>query len=489
MFHAGVFRAAPVMALLLCGTAAQALTADQVWADWQALASGAGIAVSSATEVKGDGELRLNGVRIAPEGATGGITISELAIVEEDDGSVTFYPEEIKVDVVAPAGASGNVVVAHEGLGVSVHEDAGGLGYGAFADSLSVVTKITGPNENLDVTVNLDGLDGRYTRETTGMLVNLLAKRLAYSVAQKTSFSDSTQVSDTADIDLAAELSIPAGLDLMSLQSPTDFFAAARNGLGLVAEVTQGPSSGSLTDANPMVPMSMRFSAGPAKTGFEMNKDIFAFDTQVSTVAATLLPPMLPVETPVSMDEMVMSFGMPVVAAEAADYGLGLKFGNLVIGDAVWGMIDPGAVLARDPVNLDLDLTGAAKIDLLDLMESDENGTPPKSVPELISADINTLSVNLAGAALTGTGAFTFDNAMVAMGGPPMPLGVADLRLSGGNKLVDGLVAMGILSSDDAMGARMMMAMFGKPEGEDVLTSKIEAKEGGAIIVNGQRIQ
>jgi hypothetical protein len=31
--------------------------------------------------------------------------------------------------------------------------------------------------------------------------------------------------------------------------------------------------------------------------------------------------------------------------------------------------------------------------------------------------------------------------------------------------------------------------MFGKPEGEDVLTSKIEAKEGGAIFVNGQRIQ
>jgi hypothetical protein len=198
---------------------------------------------------------------------------------------------------------------------------------------------------------------------------------------------------------------------------------------------------------------------------------------------------MVPVETPISMDEVVMSFGMPVVATEPSDYGLAMKFGNLVIGDAVWGMMDPGAVLARDPINLDVNLTGKAKIDLLDLMESGENGTPPKSMPELISADINTLALNLAGAAMTGTGAFTFDNSMVAAGGPPMPLGAADLRLSGGNKLVDGLVALGVLSDDDAMGARMMMAMFGKPEGEDVLTSKIEAKEGGAIFVNGQRIQ
>jgi len=489
MFHAKVLKAAPVMAILLCGTAAQALTADQVWGDWQALAASADIRLSAATEVKGDGELKLNGVTLGPNGGTGGITISEVTLVEEEDGSVTIYPEEIKVDVVPPAGVSGKVEIAHEGLGISVHEDEGGLGYGAFADSLSVVTKITGPNENLDVDVKLEALDGRYTRETTGMLVNVLAERLAYSIAQKDAFVDSNQTSDTTGLDMAAELTIPEGLDLMSLQSPAAFFAAARNGLGLLVEVKQATSNGSITDANPMLPTNVSFTSGEGVTGLEMNKDTFAFDTQVANVAGTLLPPMMPVETPISLDMMLLSFGMPTVAAEPADYGLGMKLTNLVLGDSLWGMVDPGAVLARDPVNLDVDVTGQVKIDLLDLMESDENGTPPKSMPELISANINALSLNLAGADLSGTGAFTFDNSMVAMGGPPMPLGAADLRLSGGNKLVDGLVALGVMSEEDAMGARMMMAMFGKPEGDDVLTSKIEAKEGGAIIVNGQRIQ
>lgn len=489
MFQSKVLKAASVMAFLLCGTAAQALTADQVWADWQALASGMDVKVSAATEVKGDGELKLNGVSIAPSGAKGGITISEVTLVEEDDGSVTIYPEEIKVDVVPPEGMTGNLDVMHEGFGISVHEDAGGLGYGAFADSLSIVSKISGPDRNFDVDLKVEGLEGRYSRETTGMLLSLVGQHMTYSIVQKDTFMDSKQTSDTTGLDLAAELTIPAGLDLMSLQTPADFFAAARNGLGLLVDFKQVSSNGTLEDANPMIPMNLSFTSGAAVTKLEMTKENFAADTQVAGVSATLLPPMVPVEIPVTMDEMMLAFGMPVVSIVPSDYGFGLKMANLVIGEGAWSMIDPGATLPRDPINLEIDVSGQAKVDLLDLMESGESGTPPKSIPELLSADINTLGLSLAGAALTGTGAFTFDNSMVAMGGPPMPIGAADLRLVGGKKLVDGLVAMGILSSDDAMGARMMMAMFGKPEGDDVLTSKIEAKEGGAIFVNGQRIQ
>jgi hypothetical protein len=489
MFQSKVLKAVPVMALLLSGTAAQALTADQVWADWQALAMGAGVKISAATEVKGDGELTLNGVTLAPQGGKGGATISEVMLVEEDDGSVTIYPEDIKVDVSPPEGRTGKLDIVHEGLGLSVHEDEGGLGYGAFADSLSVMVQASGPNTNLDLKVNLTALDGRYTREKLGMLLGIAAERLTYDIANKDSSVDSKQTSDTTGLDLTAELTVPAGLDLMSLQGPADFFAAARNGLGLLVEVKQGSSDGTVEDASPFMPLNMRFTSGEAVTGIEMNTDTFAVDTQVSSVAATLLPPMVPAEIPISMDQMMIAYGMPVVTAEPSDYGLAMKLANLVIGEGAWAMVDPGATLARDPINLDVDVSGKVKIDLIDLMESSENGTQPKSLPELMTLDVTTLGLSLAGAALSGSGAFTFDNTLVAAGGPPMPLGSADLRLEGGNKLIDGLIAIGILSEQDAMGARMMMAMFGKPEGDDVLTSKVEAKEGGAIFVNGQRIQ
>jgi hypothetical protein len=84
---------------------------------------------------------------------------------------------------------------------------------------------------------------------------------------------------------------------------------------------------------------------------------------------------------------------------------------------------------------------------------------------------------------LAGTGAFTFDNSM----GIPMPLGEANVTVTGANALIDGLIATGLLSEDDAMGARMMMGMFMVPGANaDELTSKIEAKEGMQILVNGQ---
>ena len=84
---------------------------------------------------------------------------------------------------------------------------------------------------------------------------------------------------------------------------------------------------------------------------------------------------------------------------------------------------------------------------------------------------------------LPATGAFTFDNSM----GIPMPLGEANVTVTGANALIDGLIATGLISEDDAMGARMMMGMFMVPGANpDELTSKIEAKEGMQILVNGQ---
>ena len=91
---------------------------------------------------------------------------------------------------------------------------------------------------------------------------------------------------------------------------------------------------------------------------------------------------------------------------------------------------------------------------------------------------------------LTGTGAFTFDNTdLVTFDGVPAPTGKMELTLKGGNGLLDKLVAMGLIPSDQAMGARMMMAMFAKPgDGEDTLNSTLEFKDKG-FFANGQRLQ
>jgi PPE-repeat protein len=109
---------------------------------------------------------------------------------------------------------------------------------------------------------------------------------------------------------------------------------------------------------------------------------------------------------------------------------------------------------------------------------------------ELNSLDINNLLVKIVGAQLSGNGGFTFDNTdMVTFNGMPKPTGAVNLNLSGANALIDKLVNMGLLPQEQAMGARMMMGLFTVPQGDDVLSSKIEINEQGHILANGQRIQ
>jgi hypothetical protein len=107
------------------------------------------------------------------------------------------------------------------------------------------------------------------------------------------------------------------------------------------------------------------------------------------------------------------------------------------------------------------------------------------------SIDINALELTAAGASLTGTGAFEIDNSDTqTFSGMPKPVGAVDLKLVGGNGLIDKLVAMGLLPEDQAMGARMMMGLFTIPSGTpDTLTSKIEVNDQGHVLANGQRLR
>ena len=91
MFRMKSFVAAPALALLLSGTAHAALTSDQVWQSWKDAGAMIGLEVTAATENSAGGVLSLNGVSIAPAGMAG-ITISDMTMTTEADGSVTVAP-------------------------------------------------------------------------------------------------------------------------------------------------------------------------------------------------------------------------------------------------------------------------------------------------------------------------------------------------------------------------------------------------------------
>jgi hypothetical protein len=190
-------------------------------------------------------------------------------------------------------------------------------------------------------------------------------------------------------------------------------------------------------------------------------------------------------------EESDFRLALPVTASdEPRDFALRTALRGLTVSDSIWALFDPMGVLPRDPATLALDLAGKARwfVDILDPEAAAATTEAPGELNELTLAG---LELRLAGAELTGSGAFTFDNAdTTTFEGMPRPEGAVDLTLVGGNALLDKLVSMGLVPEDQAMGARMMLGLFARPgDGEDTLVSKIEINREGQVLANGQRLR
>jgi hypothetical protein len=495
MFRMKSYLAAPAVAVLMTGTAHAALTADQVWQSWKDAGAMIGLTISAATENNAGGVLTLNGVSIAPEGMAG-LTISDMTLTEQSDGSVTIEPGA-DIGMAMTGDTEGSVNLAHDGLTITAREADGGLAYDYAAAKLDVVYDTTYPGMSFDGseaptvtsagTVGFTNLAGTYsdtpgTNRTFGL--DIKADNLAYT----TSLDDpgmemkQTSTSETAGIEMSMDFALPTTIALAGIASAADFTTALNEGLAFTLTTKQGESAGTMTQESAFMPMDLVMKAGGGEGSVVFNKDTFSVKSTAAGLDISSEPGMMPVPVRVTSGPMQFDLTTPVIATEAAgDYAFVLKLADFSLNEEAWAMFDPNAALSRDAAQIAIDISGKTMIDLPAVMSAEETGgVPPVPAPE--SLNITELGVQVAGAALATTGAFTFDNSM----GMPMPLGEANVTVTGANALIDGLIATGLMSDEDAMGARMMMGMFMVPAGEDTLTSKIEAKEGMQILVNGQ---
>jgi Uncharacterized protein conserved in bacteria (DUF2125) len=499
MFRMKSFIAAPAVALLLSGTAHAALTADQVWQSWKDAAAKAGLEVSAATENKDGGKLTLNGVAVGLPGAPV-VTISDMVMTEAADGSVAIVPGA-DIGVAVTGDTKGSVKLTHEGLTLTARDANGGLAYDFAAAKMDLVYDTTYPGMSFDGspapdvkssgTVGFANLSGTYS-DTPGTNRTFAADIKADTLAYKTLNDDpslelkQTSESTTSDIAMSFSLALPSTIVLGPETSPADFGKALQEGLAIRFSTKQGDSVGSMIQESPSFGMTFNIKAGAGEGTGEFNKDVFSIRSTGAGLEVDTTSPMMPAPVKVTSGPIEFAMSLPVTAPETAgDFAFLMKLNQLSINEEAWAMIDPGKAIPRDAADLAIDITGKTKMDLPGMITAEETGGVP-AVPQPESLDIKQLMVKAAGAALTGTGAFTFDNSM----GVPMPLGAADVSVTGANKLIDGLIATGLVAAEDATGIRMMMGMFMKPgAGADELTTKVEAKEGFSIFVNGQQIQ
>ncbi|MGH1577990.1 DUF2125 domain-containing protein [Planktotalea sp.] len=493
--------------VFLAGAASADVTAKNIWDDWKAYMSGFGYAVE-AQEVMSGKTLQISDLSMTapmPEGAGKlSITWGKIDFVENGDGTVNLvFPEVTPLSFSAqgPDGevVSGVVEYTVKGMNMIASGDPSKVTYNYTADELSLKLnelEVEGEKFGADVfTAEFASKDlvGSSVMEP-GSIRKIVQEMKSGATNYVVNFrepggDDTVAINGTiASLAFDGETNIPAEMNLENMaKSLEDGFSAA-GGFGY----TGSSAEFAFTDGGDTV--SGTSSAESARIDVRMLADVLEYGGKSQGAAFSFSGGDIPFPVSATLGEFAFKLLMPVSKSEdPSDFALGLTFGDFETTDLLWSMVDPGNVLPRDPATISFDLAGKAKM-LFDLFDPEQMAAVEdgEAMPaELRSLTLNNLLVSLAGAKLTGTGDFTFDNSdLESFDGFPKPTGGIDLALVGGNGLMDKLVQMGLLPQEQAMAARMMMGLFTRPgEGDDSLTSKLEINEAGHILANGQRVQ
>jgi hypothetical protein len=495
---------------LLFGTTAgfADVTNANVWENWQGYITSMGHEISANESVSGN-VLTITDVKIEINFALGNDSINakilEIQFTEQGDGSVRIsIPEKsiFEVDLTLESGeaVSASIGYNQDGLNMVVTGDPDNFNYAYSAnalditlDSLTVDDETIGPDfarakvSLKDVNVNSTTLTSELREYSQSGSIGLITYDVAFSDPE----TGGTIKTDGALQELASNSlgSIPKiGIKAQDVATMLD--------AGFAVNSTASYQAGNMDIA-----FNGPDGAGIATTSSTGGEIVFTMDGNglrysigQDNLAINALMPDVPLTITLNMATSKFNVTMPLRKSDdEQDFAFGFTMGDFTVSDMLWSMFDPAENLPRNPATFAVDLSGKAKV-LFDLFDSDQTAALESSgaAPgELNALSLNSLIVDAVGARLTATGDFTFDNTdLVSFEGMPRPTGGIDLKLVGGNGLLDNLVNMGILPEQQAMGARMMMGLFARAgTNPDTVTSKIEINDAGHILANGQRIQ
>ncbi len=303
---------------------------------------------------------------------------------------------------------------------------------------------------------------------------------------------------DDSVFDLAARVedpSLDAHMTLPEAFDPENMALSVANGFAVSTEYATGALNLSLSSVEAGENLDIEINTGNAEGSFGMSADGLGVSERVQDLSVILSGSDIPFpQIAVSAAEAGANILMPVSGSkQPQDLALGLRLVDLDVQDEIWGIFDPAGMLPHDPLTLIVETEGKGNwfFDVMDPAEQQSIALGGEVPGALHALTLGELRLSVAGAELTGNGGFTFDNSDLAtFGGLPRPAGALDLKLIGGNALLDALVAMDLLPENQAMAARMIMGLFAiaGPQ-EDELTSKIEVNAEGQVLANGQRLR
>lgn len=494
------FMCSTALALVLASSAG-AVTPEEVWDNWQAMAASSGQELTVGEVARKGDRLEVSDVVMTFVDELGGSATASLDLLtftDLGDGRVRVgLPESYPLAFAFPETGEGptsmRLTVSQPELSVIAAGSAADTGYEIAAPTVTITLEelVDPQGESVTAEMVLRDLAGRYAVMRDGERTNLdssfTAAELALNVADDrvdgsgagTITLTATGVSGaTKGAFLTAEVmaNVAAALDAgFTMDSTLAFEALTVNGEG--------------TDVNG--PVRVTGSSGPANLALAINRERLSYETSFETVALgwTSPDPFLPAAS-LALGELGYSLQMPMQKTDMPqDFALVTRLVDFTLSDDLWGIFDPGAVLSREPATVVLDVKGQG-LWFADPMDPDSGLQDMEAPGELTALDLTLALAKAAGAEVSATGALTFDKTdMTSFAGVPAPSGSFDVTIKGVNALVDNLIYLGFLTTDDALGFRMMLGIFARPGTEpDALTSLIEFRDGG-VFANGQQLQ
>ncbi len=500
MVHSTTLRGAVCVAALFAGGSAHAdVTAAEVWENIKTQMDGYGEQglTIGAEEISG-GTVAVSDIAISfsDDEISWVMDVGDMTLTEQGDGSVSVAMEESFPIVIT--GADGVVVtidITQENLSLIVSGEPDAMNYAVTADSYGIAFRdavdgavtLTG-----DASLTASGIAGNYVvsgDELQEIVSDLSVETVDVLVDFQLPGGNGEYVTGAAKINgltSQGEATIPVGAEF---DNPDDIFV---DGFGFSGGY-QIDSADYVFDINAEGDQAAgSVSTGAVSLEGEMNVQTVAYESDSRDISISVVSSDFPLPIEMSLAEYGVNFRMPVgVTEEPAPFAIGFDLVDLEISEMLWSIFDAGAVLPRDPATLQIGLSGTAKalIDLLD--PANAEAFDSQEVPfEPYSLTLDTLRLSVAGALITGGGAFTFDNTDTQTFAPlPRPEGDALIEITGLNGLLDNLVAMGLVPEDQVMGPRMMMGMFARATGDDMMEIAVEVTEDGQVNVNGNRVR
>jgi len=480
------------LALLLGSGAAFAdVTAEQVWTAWKQSLEGLGYVLMTSGEQRAGDTLVVSDLVMSmtlPEG-TFDMNVPEVRLQETGDGTVSVtMSTDIPIwttSTTPDAPVNATMMLRQQGLSMIVSGVPENMAYDMAASEVTLEATGTGTDATVEAELEfvLRDVAGAYSLDTSDG--QTIASEFSAATLNLSASGTDPETSGLFDMtgniaDIASRFTgfLPAGTDM------NDMVAAVAGGFFGEGETSFGEGTFIINFSDANGPGSLASTGDGGMFHFSLSGDGLEYGADGGAATVQMAVPDLPFPVDFGLASSTFLMSIPIAKGEQLQtFALKLGVGGLTAAEELWAMFDPMAQLPRTPADLMIDISGTAKLlaNLFDPAEIEANPIPA----EVQDAALNTLHVAAAGADLSGTGTFTFDNSF----GFPMPKGSVDLRLVGAYGLMDKLTTMGLLPAEQSAGFKAMLGLFAVPVGADELTSTIEMREDGGIYANGQRLQ